>query len=63
MTGADLVKLKNAGFRVFTKNIIKKTIHEKEYGVVKKHSGPYATKAELDRSWDDLMKDPKHVGL
>lgn len=61
MTGGDLVKLANAGFRVFSKNVIKRIITESEFGVVKKHGGPYASRAELTRAWDELMKDAKHI--
>ena len=61
MTGGDLVKLKNAGFRAFSKNVIKKTITESEFGIVKKFGGPYKTAAEMNRAWDELMKDQKHI--
>ncbi len=63
MTGGDRVKLKNAGFRVFSKDIIKRMIYELEYGTRLKHQGPFETRAALNRALDELMQDPKHISI
>ncbi len=61
MTGRDLAKLKDAGFRVFYRDGNNRRIMESVYGSAKVFGGPYKNKAELDRAWDDLMKNPKHI--
>ena len=61
MTGGDLVKLAAAGFRVFYMREVDKTIFESKYGQAKRIGGPYKTKAEMRRAWDELMKNQKHI--
>ncbi len=61
MTGGDLVKLEKAGFRVFYMREVDKLIFESKYGQAKRIAGPFKTKAEMKRAWEELMKDPKHI--
>lgn len=61
MTGGDVKKLNDAGFRVFYMREVDKLIFESTYGQAKKFAGPFKSKAEMQRAWDTLMENPKHV--
>jgi penicillin V acylase-like amidase (Ntn superfamily) len=39
---------------------VKLIIHESKYGVATKH-GTYKSKAEMNRAWCELMRDPKCI--
>ncbi len=61
MTGRDIAKLTTAGFRVFYMRAVDKIIFESTYGQAKRIAGPFKSRAEMYRAWDDLMKNPKHI--
>ena len=62
MEGSSYEKLLDAGFRIYRLSINNKTITQCAGFGRWNRLGVYASKAETQRAWDGLMKDPKNIG-